>query len=265
MSIVYKSRTEDRATFIKTVFEELHIQEEVSGKRILIKPNIVSSEPYPTTTHPETVETCVQLLRTSAGKIMVADGPAWDAGDSESIISGHPLKQTCDTLGVAIADLLSEGSRKVATRSYELDIAEMASQYDYILSLPVLKSHSMGLTGALKNHIGFLRTEDKLRSHRERDMSVVIAELHEVVRPNVYIVDAVETLIDTNEIRHGGRPHQLGYMLAGTDPVGLDVAGLAILREVEPKLQNTQFEDILHIKHAAALGIGETQYEIVEL
>lgn len=265
MSKVYRRRTEDRASFIKTVFEKLDIKAQVAGKSTLLKPNIVSGEPYPTTTHPQTLETCIQLLRDVAKKIMVADGPAWDAGDSATIIAGHPLKQTCERLGVPIADLLCAGSRKVKTRSYELDIAEMAFQYDFIVSLPVLKSHGLGLTGALKNQFGFLQADDKIRSHRTRDMNLVLAELNEVVRPDLYIVDAVQTMIVTNEVRHGGQPHDLGYMLAGTDPVSLDAAGLELLKKVEPKLRGKNFEDILQLKHAASLGVGEADYEIVEV
>lgn len=265
MSIVYKKRSEDRASFIRTVFEKLEIQEKATGKNILLKPNIVSHEPYPTTTHPETVETCLKLLMDVGKKIIVADGPAWDAGDSEAVINGHPLKKTCDALGVTLADLMSKGSRKVKTRSYEIEVSEMAFEYDFIVSLPVLKSHGMGLTGALKNQFGFVYTEDKLRSHQIRDMNLVIPEINEVFKPQLYIVDAVQTLIDMNEVRHGGRPCELGYMLAGTDPVSLDAAGLELLKEVEPKLQDKHLDDILHVKNAGSLGIGETRYEIIEL
>jgi len=265
VSIVYRTRSEDRATFIKTVFERLEVRKEASGKSILLKPNIVSHEPYPTTTHPETIETCVQLLSGIGKKLIVADGPAWDAGDSASVIDGHPLKKTCDALGVTIADLIGEGSRKVKTRSYELAVSEMAFEYDYIISLPVLKSHGMGLTGALKNQFGFVQSEEKLRSHRVRDMNAVIAEINEVFRPSLYIVDAVQTMVVTNEVRHGGEPHDLGYLLAGTDPVSLDAAGLELLKEVEPKLDGKRLEDIHHVKHAAGLGVGEERYEIVEV
>ncbi|MCK4783714.1 MAG: DUF362 domain-containing protein [Desulfobacteraceae bacterium] len=265
MSIVYKRRSEDREAFVREVFQQLQVQRKVTGKQILIKPNIVSYEPYPTTTHLETLEACLQLLLDVGKKIVVADGPAWDAGDSKSIIERHPLKQSCDEFGVTIADLLIEGTRRVKTRSFELDVSQMAFEYDFILSLPVLKSHSMGLTGALKNQLGFLDGAEKRRSHRERDMNQVIAELNEVVKPHLYIVDAVQTLINANEVRHGGQPQKLGYMLAGTDPVSLDVVGLELLKEVEPKLSGKHFEDIPHLRHAASLGIGEARYEIIEL
>ncbi len=265
MSDVYLEQTEDRAAFIKAVFERLGIQEEVSGKSVLLKPNIVSGEPYPTTTHPEVIQTCVQLLRDSASKIVVADGPAWDAGDTQSVIDAHPLKHTCDELGVRLVNVMCDGIKKVKTRSYELEIAQMAFDYDFIVSLPVLKSHGMGLTGALKNQFGLVQTDDKLRSHRTRDMNLVLGELNEVVRPQLYIVDAVQTLIDMNEVRHGGRPHPLGYMLAGTDPVSLDAAGLPLLKKVEPKLKDADVHDILHVKNAAAMGVGQIQHETIEI
>ena len=209
---------------------------------------------------------CLELLSGVGKKIIVADGPAWDAtADSQSIIEQHPLKQICDQFGVTIADVHSDGTRKVKTRSFELEVSEMAFEYDFILSLPVLKSHGMGLTGAIKNQLGLLSGPDRMRSHKERDMHQVVAEVHGVFKPQLTIVDAVETLITANEVRHGGQHRKLGYMLAGTDPVSLDVAGLELLKEVEPKLEGKHFEDILHLKHAVSLGIGAAQYEIIEL
>ncbi len=266
MSVVYLRRGEDRGAFVRAVWQRLEVQQKVTGKRILIKPNIVSHESYPTTTHPETLEACIRLLLPVAKRIIVADGAAWDAGDSEAIIKRHPLKQSCDKLGVTITDLLLDGAREVKTPSLELEVAQMAFECDFILSLPVLKSHGIcGLTGALKNQIGFLSVAEKRRLHGVRDVHEVTAELNQVVKPDLYIVDAVQTLINTNEVRHGGQPKVLGYMLAGTDPVSLDIAGLELLKEVEPKLRNKHFKDILHLRHAVNLGIGETGYEIIEL
>jgi uncharacterized protein (DUF362 family) len=206
------------------------------------------------------------LLLGVAKKIVVGDGPAWDAGDAKSIIEGHPLKKSCNELGVTITDLLAKGTRKVRTQSLELKVSWMAFENDFIISLPVLKSHSIcGLTGALKNQLGFLSVAEKRRLHWDRDVHKVIAELNEVVKPSLHIVDAVQTLINTNEVRHGGQPETLGYMLAGTDPVSLDALGLELLKEVEPKLRGKHFDDILHLRYAVDLGIGEPRYEIVKL
>ncbi len=265
MSTVYLRKTEDREAFVRMVFQVLDVQRKAAGKEILVKPNIVSYEPYPTTTHPATLEACLGLLQGFARKVIVADGPAFDAGDSESIIERHPLKNSCDKFGIAMIDLLSKGTKKVKTRSYELEVSLMAFECDLIISLPVLKSHGIcSLTGALKNQLGFLSVAEKRRMHWALDVHRVIAELNEVVKPSLYIVDAVQTLINTNEVRHGGRHQALGYMLAGTDPVSLDALGLELLMKVEPRLRGKYPNDILHLGYAIDFAVGQPTYEILE-
>ena len=121
------------------------------------------------------------------------------------------------------------------------------------------------MTGALKNQLGFLSVGEKRRLHFLRNVHKVIAELNCVIRPDWYLIDAVQTTVNTNEIRHGGRLAALGYMLAGTDPVSLDALGLALLQEVEPRLRSKGFADIKHLKNAVGLGVGDPQYQIIEL
>jgi uncharacterized protein (DUF362 family) len=262
---VYLHRGEDREAFVKRVFETFDVQTRVAGKHVLLKPNIVSQEPYPTTTHPATLEACLALLQRSASKITVADGPAWDAGDPECIIEEHPLKKSCERFGVPLVDALANGARKVRTRGLELEVSALALDCDFIISLPVLKSHGIcGLTGALKNLLGLLSPTDKRRLHTRLDVDRVIAELNEVVKPSLHIVDAVQTLATTNELRHGGRKAKLGYMLAGTDPVGLDTLGLGLMAKVDPGLKRRGKEGVPHLQHAAELGVGEPDYEVVE-
>ena len=265
MGTVYSRQGEDRETFVRMVFEQFDIRGKAAGKVILVKPNIVSPEPYPTTTHPATLEACLQLLQGSAKRVIVADGPAWDAGDSQDVIEMHLLKRSCDKFGIALMDLLSKGARKVRTRSFELEVSLMAFECDIIISLPVLKSHGIcDLTGALKNQLGFLSVAEKRRLHLGGDVHRVIAELNEVVKPSLHIVDAVQTLIDTNEVRHGGKSKALGYMLAGADPLSLDALGLELLARVEPRLRRKRLSDILYLRRAAELRIGDPEYKIVE-
>jgi uncharacterized protein (DUF362 family) len=147
----------------------------------------------------------------------------------------------------------------------ELEVSAMASQYDFIVSLPVLKSHSIcGLTGALKNQLGFLSVAEKSRLHAGNDVHRIIAELNQVIVPDLFIVDAVQTMITTNEARHGGKPASLGYMIAGTDPLSLDVSGFELLAQAEPKLKNRSFSDIRHLKHMSELNGWDGRYDVVE-
>lgn len=265
MSIIYLQRGEDREGFVRRAFEQYDIPKKAVGKYVLLKPNIVSHEPYPTTTHPATVEACLKLLHGVAKGVVVADGPAWDAGDAKSIIAKHVLRDSCDKFKAPLVDLSVRGIRKVQTRSFELEISRMAFDYGLIISLPVLKVHGIcDITGALKNHLGFLSAGDKRRLHYNLDVHKVIAELHEVIKPCLYIMDGVQTLVNTNEVRHGGKPETMGYMLAGDDPVSLDALGLELLAKLEPKLKRKRLDDVQHLRHAVELGIGDPKYELVE-
>ena len=265
MGIVYLHQNEDREGFVRKAFQQFDILRRAVGKYVLLKPNIVSSEPYPTTTHPTTVEACLELLQGVARKVIVADGPAWDAGDTKYIIEEHDLSKSCEKFGVPLMDLFVKGTKKVSMRSFELEISLIAFECDIIISLPVLKVHGIcDITGALKNQVGFLSTADKKRLHWGLDVNKVIAELNEVIKPDLHIVDCVQTLVNTNEVRHGGKTKMMGYMLAGNDPVSLDALGLELLAKVEPRLRRKRIKDILHLRYAAELGVGALKYEIVE-
>jgi uncharacterized protein (DUF362 family) len=261
MNLIYLSKTRNRKKFVFKVLKE--IQEELKrAKKILLKPNIVSYESYPTTTHPEVLEACLEFLLALKKEVLVADGPAYDAGASDKVIESHPLKGICDKFNIPLINLNAQKMRKVKTQSFELELSEIPFEYDFLISLPVLKSHGpCGITGALKNQYGFLSLRDKPRLHG-MNIHKAIAELNAVIKPNFWIVDAVKTLIITNEIRHGGKVRDLGFMLAGKDPVSLDIEGFKLLQKVEPILRDKKPESILHLKYAIDFDIGEKEYDL---
>jgi len=267
LTCVYLQKTKNRKEFIKKVLAE--IKEELQrAKKILLKPNIVSFEPYPTTTHPEVLEGCLEFLLNLRKKVLVADGPACDAGNSKKIITEHPLKKVCDKFQLPLIDLSSGPIKKMKTKSFELKFSAIPFEYDFIISLPILKSHDCcGITGALKNQFGLISPKDRISLHAVpwRDIHKAIAEINLIIKPNFWIVDAAQTLIITNEIRHGGKLRELGYMLAGKNPVSLDIEGLKLLQKVDPGLKDKKPEDILHLKYAIELGVGQREYTLKTL
>jgi uncharacterized protein (DUF362 family) len=260
-SVVWLQETRNRAYFIQHVLENEFGEPKV--KRTLVKPNIVSSEGYPTTTHRATVRSVLQYFLPHAKEILVADSPAFDAGDSKEIIQSHAVKAVCNELGVDLADLSSGEFTTMRAGGYDLELSCMPFEFDFLISLPVLKSHFVcGFTGALKNQFGFLSAEQKRDAHFRKDVHRVIAGLNTVIRPDFHILDAIETLVDAQERRHGGKPRTLGYMLASRDPLSLDIVALELLKKVEPRLETKAYRDIAHVKHASDLNIGEIRYEI---
>lgn len=265
MADVYYQKTTDRKAFTLRVLE-LFKEEIEKANSFLIKPNIVSYEPYPTTTHSEVLEAVLEFLK---GKdVVVADAPAVDAGRSRRIIENSPLKRACDAHTVPLVDLYTTKAKKfVSQRGYKFKIHTLALEKGFVISLPVLKVHTnTQITGALKNQFGYLTRAERIWMHMGlKDIHKGIAEVNVVAKPNLTIVDAVQTLIDAQEVRHGGKIKDLGYMLAGADPVALDCSGLKLLQEVNSGLRSKSPEDIPHIKYAVAYGVGSPEFAEREL
>jgi uncharacterized protein (DUF362 family) len=265
MSTIYFSRTYNRKEFttkIMQIFNE-HFKK---AKKIFLKPNIVSYEPYPTTTHPETLETILKQL--SNREVTVGDAPAIDAGRSNKIIAKSVLKQVCDSYGARFVNLYSEKMLKVKSpRGYKITISTRPLTGGFIISLPVLKTHFMvGLSGALKNQFGYLSKKDRLLMHAKiKNINKGIAEVNAAVPTNLFIVDAAKTMIEAQECRHGGCTAKLGYMLAGTDPVALDYFGLQLLQEVEPQFEENKQKAIRYIEYAENIGVGSKRYASTEI
>jgi len=261
-SIVYAQKTDRRRDFTAAVLHRFAPKIMVQNpRRVLVKPNVVSAEPYPTTTHPEVLDTVLAFLRRFPCQVVVGDGPAIDIGDASRVVANHPLQQVCADHEVELLNLHAGGFTSVkSAQGFSLHISRIALECDYVISLPVLKSHpSCQMTGALKNQFGLFSRRERFLMHRKlfRDMHRAIAEVNTVVRPHLTIMDAVKTYITSNEMRHGGQPVDLGYMLAGTDPVALDCHGLKLMGKVEPFLAGRKPNDIRHLSWAMRIGRSE--------
>jgi uncharacterized protein (DUF362 family) len=265
MSTIYFSPHKNRKEFTTKIMQIFNKQLE-EAREIFLKPNIVSYEPYPTTTHPETLETILKHL--SNHQVTVGDAPAIDAGRSNKIISKSILKKVCDNHGARFVNLYSEKMLTFESpRGYKIKISSLPLSSDLVISIPVLKTHStVGLSGALKNQFGYLSKKDRLLMHAKiKNINKGIAEVNAAVPTNLFIIDAIETMIAAQECRHGGCTTKLGYMLAGTDPVALDYFGLKLLKEVEPQFEENKQKAIQYIDYAENIGIGSKKYTSKEI
>jgi uncharacterized protein (DUF362 family) len=94
-----------------------------------------------------------------------------------------------------------------------------------------------------------------------KDIHKGIAELNVACSTNLFIVDAVETLIKAQECRHGGCPAKLGTLIAGVDSVSLDTFSQKLLRKVDFNLE----EKIKHLDYAEQYGVGKKEYKILKI
>jgi uncharacterized protein (DUF362 family) len=287
VSEIFYQITENRMRFTEQII--LKFMKEIKPrKKIFVKPNIVSSELSPTTTHPDVLRYVLKNLPTSS-EIIVADAPVPDSPvtkgfGKKDVIKNHPLTKVCRQLDLELQNLYDLGFRKVRTKSgFGLEVSNVVFDCDYMISLPVMKSHcikGIGITGSLKNNFGLLSAKDRISLHascvqpvkilkklagRKKEINLAIAELNRIRKPDLFIVDMVETLIKANEVRHGGVRKHVGLMFAGKDPVALDCFGLEILKKFDPGLKNKRPEDIPYINYALRLGVGGRKFKKTEI
>jgi len=265
MSTVYFSQSGNRERFVSQILEIFNPSLQ-KVKKVFVKPNIVSYEPYPTTTHPEVLEAI--LKRLDDREVVVGDAPAIDAGRSSKILQKSPLSEVCERYDVKLVNLYSEKMKTIqSSRGFKVKVSVLPLECDFIISLPVLKVHGMvGLSGALKNQFGYLSRQDRFLMHcKVKSINKGIAEVNAAVPTNLFIVDAVETMIIAQECRHGGCPAKLNTMIAGTDPVSLDLFGLQLLKKLEPKFEHKKNEALKYIKYASDYGLGMKDFTAREL
>ncbi len=264
VSIVYYSEMYDRGDFVVRTLE-IFADQLKNARKIFIKPNVVSSEPYPTTTHPQVLDTVLSQL--SGHEIVVGDGPAVDAGRSDEVLRNSPLKEICEKHNTRLVNLYSESMKQVKSRrNYTIKVSTLPLSCDFIISLPVLKAHNIcGLSGALKNQFGYLSRTDRIMMHtRLKDIQKGIAEVNVAIPTNLFIMDGVQIMVRAQENRHGGSPAELGVMLAGSDPVSLDCFGLELLQKVEPEIVEKRSK-MKYIEYSSDYGVGNLNYETTKI
>jgi len=265
MSTVYFSENGSREEFVNQIMEVFAASFQ-KAEKVFVKPNIVSYEPYPTTTHPEVLDAV--LKRLSDHEIVVGDAPAIDAGRSSKILQQSPLKKVCDSHGVKLVNLYSKKMKTTQSqRGYKVKVSILPLACDYIISLPVLKVHGIvGLSGALKNQFGYLSKQDRLLMHcKVKSINKGIAEVNAAVPTNLFIVDAVETMVRAQERRHGGCPTKLNEMMGGTDSVSLDLFGLQLLKKLEVEFEDKKNQALKYIELASSYGLGKKNFKAKRL
>ena len=268
---IYYSKNEKRKDFILKILNLY--SDQIKGK-VFIKPNMVSWEEYPTTTHPETLETVFTYLQDKGHEITCGDG--WGIDVKEKKVESTTIKQICEKYGIKFLNLYKEPMKKFKSpRGFKIKMSSVPFEADSIISLPILKRHDhLRLTGALKMVVGYFSKFERIKMHMiiAKNRWKMIAEANwflmkqDISPTHLTIMDAIETLIHTNEFRHGGEQVHLGYLMASNCPTILDIYGFDLMKKVEKRYKNYDINLVPYIKWAIKYGIcGSYEYELKEI
>jgi uncharacterized protein (DUF362 family) len=210
---------------------------DLTGKRVLLKPNMVEYEPGTAiNTHPLVVAgAAAALQRAGAASVAVAEGPG-HRRDVEYLLSSTGLGDYLREGRIRFTDLNHDDVRMVKlsggfTRLSELALPAELLNSDFVVSMPKLKTHHWaGMTCSMKNLFGVVPGAvygwPKNILHM-KGIYESILDLTATVKPQLAIVDAITAMEGDGPIM--GKPRALGFIGMGTDPVAVDATCARII------------------------------------
>jgi uncharacterized protein (DUF362 family) len=202
----------------------------VSGKSVLLKPNLVGSDPLGmTNTHPAVIAAAREaFLRLGASLVLIGDGPAMDR-DTQAVVESMRLREYAGPLRGVFVDLNVDDVERVslrtrASRLKELYLPKTVLGVDFLVSLPKLKTHHWaGVTLSLKNMFGVVPGScygwPKNVLHWA-GIDRAILDINAAVRPDFAIVDGIIGMEGNGPIQGTSKP--CGVLVLGDDPVAVD-------------------------------------------
>lgn len=246
------------------------------GATVLVKPNVNSDDPCPATTSPAVVSAVVRLLRERRpGRIIVGDRSVY-WGDTLEYMKATGIYDAAIGAGAEPVDLEKAGWARARPRGARewggtLEVSKLAREVDYIVSVPVIKSHRIaGFSMGLKNTLGMVSPADRLDKLHEHDYEEptfggMIAEANLALRPDLVIMDGTSVMVRGGPF--SGETFAPGLIVASRDVVANDVVGLAIMKALGTKAEIQQRSpwEQPQIARACELGLGARGPADVEL
>jgi uncharacterized protein (DUF362 family)/NAD-dependent dihydropyrimidine dehydrogenase PreA subunit len=231
MAIVSVQRTEkydaaDVRASIDRHFDTLGIENNLRpGMKVIIKPNLLAAR-HPekaATTHPVVIASVIGWLRDKGvTRITIADSPGgvYSQGNLKAVYESGGYNALKDTAELNLDTGFQNVKCPDGFASKSFNIINPVLKADYIINIAKLKTHGLTvITGGVKNLFGVIpglqKPEWHFRYPKIDDFCRMLIELALVVRPQVTLIDAVETMEGNGPLN--GKPRHLGLTLCSRD------------------------------------------------
>ena len=270
--------TEDRAAGVRRALDLLGVNP-VQSRRVFLKPNYNSADPAPGSTHPDVLRALASWLG-DAGADSITIGDRSGMGDTRRVMEQLGVFDLADELGlenVVFDDLAADdwvsqpASGTHWSRGFAL--ARPAMEADALVMACCLKTHRYGghFTLSLKNAVGLAASQipgeghDYMHElHSSSDQRAMIAEINTGFTPALVVMDGVEAFVNGGP--DSGERAASRVVLAGSDRVALDAAGVAVLRLLgtTPEVSRGPVFSQAQIARAVELGLGVQRPEDIQ-
>lgn len=269
-SEVYVIDASDRNHAIETLWHEVG-PPAFDGKDVAVKANFNSDDPFPATTHPDTLEAILGLAL-DAGARTIRLGERSGMGETRAVLKNRGAVGVAARVGaevVALDDLPPEGWEAVPPDGLHWKqgflLARLFREADAVVQTCCLKTHRFGghVSLSLKNPVGAVAKKNPeggynymAELHASPHQRRMIAEINRFFPCALAIMDATEGFSTGGPER--GHHIAPNVILASTDRVALDAAGIALLRlhGSTPEVMRGRIFAMDQIARAAELGVG---------
>jgi uncharacterized protein (DUF362 family) len=266
-------KTSDRAEGIPRLMDLLGVRPP-DGTPVLVKPNWNTADPYPASTHNDTLEHMVSWLKNAgAGSITLGErsGPA----ETAAVIREKRIDTLARRLGVGIInfeELPDEDWVRVRPPDSHWRDGFLAARpvldAPFVAATCCLKTHGFGgvFTMSLKLSVGIVHKREMAELHGSpRHMRRMIAEVNTAYRPDLILMDGIEVFTDGGPM--SGVRKRADVLVAGSDRIAVDALGLAVLKHVGSNrtVMDTPIFRQEQIARAVELGLGATGPADIEL
>lgn len=275
-------QTDQREMGIRSAIELLGSERPVfTNQAVMLKPNFNSADPFPASTHNDTIETIIRLLQESDVASVTVAERSGGSSISHEVADKKGVRPIFDALGAAyviLEDLALDDwvALPLADSHWKrgIEFPRLYLDAESIVLTCCLKTHGFGghFTMSLKNAVGLVPRvspsdghEYMKELHTSPHQRSMIAEINQAFTPDLVIIDALSAF-STGGPSQGTVVHP-GLILASTDRVAIDAVGVAILRtyDTTPDILNGPIFHQEQIQRAVELGLGVSSPEHIEL
>jgi uncharacterized protein (DUF362 family) len=201
----------------------------VTGKTVLLKPNLVEDLPGPVNTNANIIGAAARcFLRLGAARVVIGEGPGHQR-DTELIVQAAGLKPHLADRRIEFVDLNRDELVRVKLKANysglgELWLPRSVLDSDFVVSMPKVKTHHWaGVTLSLKNMFGIVPgmkygwPKNLLHWHGIHES---ILDICATVPIHFVIADGITAMEGNGPLQ--GTARELGKIVLADDPVAAD-------------------------------------------
>jgi uncharacterized protein (DUF362 family) len=265
-------KTQDRMSGVRDAVRLLEVPS-MSGKRVFVKPNFNTADPFPASTHNDTLTALVREVK-SRGAAEVTLGERSGPPPTRKVMADKGIFDLSQELGFRVVNFedLPEAdwvhfSPPGNHWPQGFFVPRPLVDAEYIVATCCLKTHQYGgvFTMSLKLAVGTTPKKLMRDLHSSSDQRLMIAEINTAYSPRLIVMDGLEAFVDGGP--SAGKKVKADVVIAGTDRVAVDAVGVAVLKELgsNEAIMGRKIFDQEQIKRAAELGLGVSSPQQIEV